>query len=127
MSSAPVNPEIGLNIVAAGISTNYHEVGHGDPVLLIHGSGPGVSAWANWRLTMPRLATRFRVIAPDMVGFGFTERPTGVRYDLDTWLALQSVRSKLTSALLCHSSGLCLHNGLQLLPHCHYLSLPSGE
>ncbi len=86
MSSAPVNPEIGLNIVAAGISTNYHEVGHGDPVLLIHGSGPGVSAWANWRLTMPRLATRFRVIAPDMVGFGFTERPTGVRYDLDTWV-----------------------------------------
>lgn len=47
MSSAPVNPEIGLNIVAAGISTNYHEVGHGYPVLLIHGSGPGVSAWAN--------------------------------------------------------------------------------
>ena len=86
MNPAPANPEIGLNIVAAGIPTNYHEVGHGDPVLLIHGSGPGVSAWANWRLTMPRLATRFRVIAPDMVGFGFTERPAGVRYDLDTWV-----------------------------------------
>ena len=28
------------------------------PVLLLHGSGPGVSAWANWRLTIPALAPR---------------------------------------------------------------------
>ena len=27
------------------------------------------------------------VIAPDMVGFGFTERPAGIRYDMDTWVA----------------------------------------
>ncbi len=54
---------------------------------MIHGSGPGVSAWANWRLVMPELAKRARVIAPDMVGFGFTERPAGVRYDMDTWVA----------------------------------------
>jgi len=26
------------------------------PVLFIHGSGPGVSAWANWRLAMPVIA-----------------------------------------------------------------------
>jgi 2-hydroxymuconate-semialdehyde hydrolase len=36
--------------------TNVHDVGSGAPVLLIHGSGPGVSAWANWRLVMPVLA-----------------------------------------------------------------------
>ena len=41
------NPEIGQSIVANGIQTNYHDVGTGFPVLLIHGSGPGVSAWAN--------------------------------------------------------------------------------
>ncbi|MGB1879827.1 MAG: alpha/beta fold hydrolase, partial [Gammaproteobacteria bacterium] len=40
-----------------------------------------------WRLTMPALATSFRVVAPDMVGFGYTERPPGVRYALDTWVA----------------------------------------
>lgn len=81
------NPEIGHAIVANGIVTNYHDVGTGFPVLLIHGSGPGVSAWANWRLTIPALAAGRRVIAPDMVGFGFSERPVGIRYGLDTWVA----------------------------------------
>lgn len=80
------NPEVASSIVAAGIRTNYHDVGSGAPVLLIHGSGPGVSAWANWRLVMPELARQARVIAPDMVGFGFTDRPADVRYDMDNWV-----------------------------------------
>lgn len=81
------NPEIAQSIVAAGIRTNYHDIGHGYPVLLIHGSGPGVSAWANWRLVMPELAKQARVIAPDMVGFGYTERPAGLRYTMEAWVA----------------------------------------
>lgn len=80
-------PEVGETVLAAGIPTNLHDSGT-DPghgvVLLIHGSGPGVSAWANWRLTIPALAPHFRVIAPDVVGFGFTERLVD-SYDLDTW------------------------------------------
>lgn len=68
------NPEIGRSIKANGIETNYHDVGEGFPVLMIHGSGPGVSAWANWRLVMPGLAEQRRVIAPDMAGFGYSER-----------------------------------------------------
>ncbi|WP_374546276.1 alpha/beta fold hydrolase [Rhodoblastus sp.] len=80
------NPEIAASIRAAGIQTNYHDQGAGFPVLFIHGSGPGVSAWANWRLALPELAKSFRVIAPDMVGFGFTERPAGMTYDLDAWV-----------------------------------------
>ena len=80
------SPEIGLSINAGGIATNYHDQGAGDPVLLLHGSGPGVSAWANWRLVIPRLAENFRTIAPDIVGFGFTQRPEGIRYDMETWL-----------------------------------------
>jgi 2-hydroxymuconate-semialdehyde hydrolase len=81
------NPEIGKSIAANGIQTNYHDVGSGAPVMLLHGSGPGVSAWANWRLAIPELSKRCRVIAPDIVGYGFTERPADVRYDLDTWVA----------------------------------------
>ncbi len=81
------NPEIGKTILANGIATNYHDVGSGFPVLLIHGSGPGVSAWANWRLTIPALAAGRRVIAPDMVGFGYSARPAGIRYTMDTWVA----------------------------------------
>jgi 2-hydroxymuconate-semialdehyde hydrolase len=81
------NPEVASSIRAAGLLTNYHDVGQGPPVLFIHGSGPGVSAWANWRLVMPTVAKHFRVIAPDMAGFGYTERPPGARYDMDGWVA----------------------------------------
>jgi len=83
------NPEIGLHIRAAGIDTYYHDQGHdtGTPLLLLHGSGPGVTAWANWRLNIPVLATGRRVVAPDMVGFGYTERPAQIEYNLDTWVA----------------------------------------
>ena len=80
------NPEIGLEIAAAGIRTNYHVAGVGTPVLMLHGSGAGVSAYANWRLNLPVLSQHFKVFAPDMVGFGFTERPTGVKYTLDQWV-----------------------------------------
>ena len=81
-------PEIGASVVADGIATNYLEAGDpsAPPVLLLHGSGPGVTAYANWRLTIPALATRVRVVAPDLVGFGFTERPDAVVYDMDTWV-----------------------------------------
>lgn len=86
MSTAS-NPEIAHSIVANGIRTNYHDVGTGFPVLLIHGSGPGVSGWANWRMTIPVLSQASRVIVPDMAGFGFTDRPAGVKYGLDTWVS----------------------------------------
>ncbi|WP_310528426.1 alpha/beta fold hydrolase [Nocardioides sp.] len=84
--TAAQSPEIGDNVTVAGIRTNYHDLGSGPPVVLIHGSGPGVSAWANWRLTLPALvAENFRVIAPDVLGFGYTDRPPAARYDLGAW------------------------------------------
>ena len=52
---------------------------------MLHGSGPGVSAWANWRLNLPVLAAGHRVLAPDIVGFGHTSRPDDVRYSLRSW------------------------------------------
>jgi len=84
--TATAKPEIGATAIANGIETNYLEDGSGDDtVLLIHGSGPGVTSYANWRLVIPSLATKFRVIAPDMVGFGYSERPENVDYSVQTW------------------------------------------
>lgn len=80
------NPEVGLDIDVGGIRTNYHDLGCGFPLLLIHGSGPGVSGYVNWRTVMNELARDRRVIIPDMVGFGFTERPAGQRYEVDAWI-----------------------------------------
>lgn len=81
-----VNPEMGRSVRTGTFNTNVHDLGAGKPALFIHGSGPGVSAWANWRLAMPVLAQTRRVIAPDMVGFGYTDRPAGMAYRMDTWV-----------------------------------------
>lgn len=84
--SSVKNPEIGRQIRTGVFETNVHDMGEGAPVLFIHGSGPGVSAWANWRLPMPVIANSRRAIAPDMVGFGYTDRPPGIAYTMDTWV-----------------------------------------
>lgn len=80
------HPEIGLRVRTGAFDTNVHDLGQGAPALFIHGSGPGVSAWANWRLALPVLAQTRRAIAPDMAGFGYTERPPGIAYTMDTWV-----------------------------------------
>ena len=67
--------EIGKTIETCGFRTNFHDQGEGQAVVLLHGSGAGVSAWANWRNLIPRLSKKYRVIAPDLVGFGFTQTP----------------------------------------------------
>ncbi len=59
---------------------------------MIHGSGAGVSGWANWRGIMPLLAERFRVVVPDLVGFGYTEVPDDIEFTIfDTWSSRWSV------------------------------------
>jgi pimeloyl-ACP methyl ester carboxylesterase len=78
-------PEVGATADAGGIKTNYLEAGEGEHVVLIHGSGPGVTAYANWRTVLPALADNFHVVAPDMVGFGYSERPSDATYNLQTW------------------------------------------
>jgi pimeloyl-ACP methyl ester carboxylesterase len=49
------------------------EAGHGPPVLLLHGFP---DSWRLWRHQLPALAKAgHRVIAPDLRGFGKTDRP----------------------------------------------------
>jgi len=102
-------PEIGATVVANGIKTNYLEDGNGKPVVFIHGSGPGVTAYANWRLVMPGLAPHYRTLAPDMVGFGYTERPDGITYNVQTWadqvIGFMDALSIQTASLVGNSFG----------------------
>lgn len=51
---------------------HFHDDGPADghPVVLLHGSGPGATAWSNYRENIPALAKTFRVLAPDQIGWG---------------------------------------------------------
>jgi pimeloyl-ACP methyl ester carboxylesterase len=85
MTAVTADLEAGEFVTAGDIRTHYHDAGSGLPVLYLHGSGPGVSAWANWQHALAPLSSQFRVLAPDIVGFGQTERPEDIRYSLRTW------------------------------------------
>jgi 4,5:9,10-diseco-3-hydroxy-5,9,17-trioxoandrosta-1(10),2-diene-4-oate hydrolase len=62
----------------SGLRLHYHEAGDpsGETVLLLHGGGPGASAWSNFGRTLGVLADRFHVLAVDQVGFGQSSKPT---------------------------------------------------
>lgn len=77
---------VGQTLLAAEHKTNYFDVGKGKPLFLLHGSGPGVSGWTNWGGVMSDLAEQFRVIVPDIAGFGFTEFKEDNKYDIKLWV-----------------------------------------
>lgn len=82
------NPEIGENVDVDGIGTNYITAGKGDPLILIHGSGPGVTAYANWRGVVPDFAEHFTCYAPDTLGFGYTDFPEDINgFSMERWVA----------------------------------------
>ena len=54
---------------------HYHVAGDGPPLLLLHGSGPGVSGWANFRGNLPVFARDYTVYVPDFPGFGKSYSP----------------------------------------------------
>jgi pimeloyl-ACP methyl ester carboxylesterase len=57
-----------------GYDVAYHDVGDGVPVVFLHGSGPGVTGWANFGANLPELQG-IRAIVVDQVGFGASARP----------------------------------------------------
>ena len=77
-------------VAVAGVPTAVIDTGTpvaaaAPPVLLLHGSGPGVTAFANWRLVIPALSTDRRVIAPDQLGFGGTATGERRTYGRAVW------------------------------------------
>ena len=68
---------------AGGVRTRVIEAGDGPPLILLHGTGGHAEAFLR---NVGRLSARFRVVAYDMVGHGFSERPD-TAYTLDTYEA----------------------------------------
>lgn len=76
----------GRTLDVNGIATNYHEAGSGPVLFLLHGSGAGVTGWENWHEVIPAFAQTHRVIVPDIVGFGLTERPADTKFNIKVWV-----------------------------------------
>jgi pimeloyl-ACP methyl ester carboxylesterase len=55
-----------------GTTVHYHDVGSGDPVLMLHSYGPGTTAWITWYKVLPEFAKHFRCIAMDLPNFAKT-------------------------------------------------------
>lgn len=60
------------HVKVGDLSIHYVRAGNGRPVILLHG-WPGF--WFDWHLNIPALAGRFDVIAPDLRGFGYSDKP----------------------------------------------------
>ncbi|WP_406860332.1 4,5:9,10-diseco-3-hydroxy-5,9,17-trioxoandrosta-1(10),2-diene-4-oate hydrolase [Streptomyces sp. HUAS MG47] len=64
---------------AAGLTLHYHEAGPGDPdapvVVMLHGGGPGASAWSNFGGNLPVFAEHFRTLLIDQPCFGRSDKP----------------------------------------------------
>lgn len=59
-------------IEAYGTTIHYHDVGQGEPLVMLHAWGPGSTAWSLFSKILPTLATTFRCIAIDMPNYGST-------------------------------------------------------
>jgi pimeloyl-ACP methyl ester carboxylesterase len=96
-SQSSIAPTSIHRIQADGVTVFYREAGPADApvVLLLHGFP---TSSFQYRELIPRLADRYRVIAPDLPGFGFTEVPPDRHYKY-TFDALANTIQAFTDAL----------------------------
>src|SRR5574341_1500588 len=60
-------------VQAGEYRTHYWEVGEGDNLLMLHSADPGSGGWLEFRENLEALGRQFRVLAPDIIGFGKTD------------------------------------------------------
>lgn len=69
--------------LADGLQLHYQDVGSGEAVVFIHGSGPGASGHSNFKHNYPVFAEAgYRTIVPDLPGYGASDKPE-TAYTLD--------------------------------------------
>jgi len=62
--------------------------GNSETILFLHGSGPGVFAWANWRYALNTCGETYNCIAPDLLGFGQSGHPETLPKNRQGWMDL---------------------------------------
>ena len=67
---------------------HYHEQGDGEVIIFLHGAGGGASGYSNFKGNYPVFAEAgYRVIVPDLLGYGLSSKPDLPQYDLDFFIA----------------------------------------
>ncbi len=66
-----------------GIKTHFVHAGEGEPVVMIHGGGPGSGGAAGWAKTIPVLSQRYHCFGIDLIGAGYTDKPM-IEYSFQT-------------------------------------------
>jgi pimeloyl-ACP methyl ester carboxylesterase len=69
---APVEKDLREITTPAG-TLRYYDAGEGPPLLFLHGSGPGVTAWRNFRGVLPTFSAHFRCLVLEFPGFGVSD------------------------------------------------------
>lgn len=98
-----------------GARVRFVDEGEGPPVVLIHGFASSLETWATVR---PALRERHRVLAMDLKGFGWSDRPEG-DYSPEAQarlvLALMDQRGIERAAIVAHSLGSSVALALALM------------
>ncbi|TIC79800.1 alpha/beta fold hydrolase [Crenobacter intestini] len=102
-----------------GLKIHCLEYGQGEPVLWLHGSGPGASGYSNFKGNAPAFADAgYRNLVIDLPGFGLSDKPENVAYDLDFFVgrvtALLDALDIQRCTLLGNSLGGAIALGLAL-------------
>lgn len=79
-----VNSEYARVAIIDGVRVHYHEAGPPDApaIMLIHGFTAFSLVWSE--VLLPIAAAGFRVVAPDLLGHGFTEKPKDGEYTIES-------------------------------------------
>lgn len=89
-----------------GVGIHYHDEGEGEPVVLLHGMG---ASMFGFRHNIPALAEKYRVLALDLPGFGYSDRPLDFDYSLTAQAKVvrefMAARGVERAAVLGHSMG----------------------
>lgn len=99
--------ETGNTFVHKGHSIFYQEGGEGETLLLLHGFP--TASW-DWAKMWPTLTASYHVVAPDMLGFGYSDKPKDMQYSI------------LDQAIM--HEALCAHKGIERV---HVLAHDYGD
>ncbi len=74
MERPVVGEQAGKFIQAAGVRLHYHEIGAGEPLICLHGAGPGASAWSNFKSNVGAFASKHRTYLVDLPQYGRSDK-----------------------------------------------------